>query len=357
MRARQLLSWLHRWLGILVSIWLVLVASTGTLLLYKTEFLQWHYPQLALTELPSFSTAGKVFDTYNSGYAYLPRADKPWIEVIDGAGNTHYHGTNGEHLLTREALSDWIDVAVQFHHHLLLHDLGKDVMGVLSLFTLVILITGVIRWWPKHFNRRIFSVKWHMPWQKGFQMTLFQCHKTFGIVSLPAMLLGVVTGAAIMYAAFVSSSLSTLLPAERPLWGDATYTVAGNASGAQLPPARTWAERFQIAAQVFPDMTPALVSLPVQADGTVSMRLVYNGEWHPNGRSKLSFHAATGELVNQHDTRTSALGFQLSQLIYPVHVAAVGGLAMLVVQIIGGLMLIVMPVTGVWFWLWRRRRR
>lgn len=344
---RQWMGRLHRWLGILVSLWLVLVALTGTFLLYKTDLLQWQYPQLQLEELPSTATAGAVFDRYDTGYAYLPRADKPWVEVIDGEGNSHYHGVTGEHLLTRPALSDWIDVAVQFHHHLLLHDLGKDVMGVLSLITLFILISGIVRWWPRRWSVRLWSVRWHWPWQTGFQMTLYQFHKTFGIILLPGILLGAVTGTAIMYAATVSGSLTQLLPQQDQRWQPATTAVQ----------AFNWNERLKAAEKIFPDMTPALVSLPIKGDGTVSMRLRYDGEWHPNGRSSLSFSTTTGELAAWSDTRNSALGYQLSQTIYPLHVAAVGGLPLFVLLLAGGIMLILLPVTGVWFWLWRQRRK
>lgn len=84
------------------------------------------------------------------------------------------------------------------------------------------------------------------------------------------------------------------------------------------------------------------------------MRLTFPGEWHPNGRSVLKFDATTGALVSHSDVRNSSQGYLLSQMIYPLHVAAVGGIAWLVVVLVGGIVLILLPITGIYFWCWRQ---
>lgn len=334
----------HKWLGLTLALWMVLVALTGTLLIYKTELLQLQYPQLKLEQVPSQAQAASVFDDFEAGYAYLPRADKPWIEVNDGAGTTYYFAGDGSLLLERPMLSDWVSWMVEFHHHLLLHDLGKDIMGVLGLLSLVLVVAGVVRWWPRHWRWRVLSVRFVRPSQRQFIATLWQLHRSSGVIFIVPIAVLLLTGTAIMYAAAVSSGLEKLLPQAKPV---------------QVLPfpqatANNWQQRLTIAEQYWPDQTPRLVYLTPTAQGHFRMRLQHTEEWHPNGRSYLVF-ADQGPLISADDVRGKALGYQLAQMVYPLHVASVGGLLWLSAAVLGGLVLILLPVTGVWFW-WRRRR-
>ncbi|MDN7125620.1 PepSY-associated TM helix domain-containing protein [Pseudidiomarina terrestris] len=335
----------HKWLGLTLSLWVVLVSLTGTLLLYKTELLQLQYPELRLAEVPSTADAARVFDRFQAGYAYLPRADKPWIEVVDAEGVTHYFDAAGSAVLARPHLGDWISWFVEFHHHLLLDELGKDLMGIFGLLSLLLVIAGMVRWWPRNWSWRVFSVRWHGPRSRQFRATLWQLHRTSGVLALVPVAVLLLTGTAIMYAATVNSTLTAMFPQTqtRPT--------------AELPTASAtnWQQRFAIAERFWPDQKPRLVYLQANAEGAYRMRLKYSDEWHPNGRSYLTF-AAQGPLISADDVRNKALGFQLSQLIYPLHVAAVGGIIWLLVTLLGGLVLMLLPVTGVWFWVKRRQR-
>ncbi|RUO63060.1 PepSY-associated TM helix domain-containing protein [Pseudidiomarina insulisalsae] len=335
----------HKWLGLALSVWMVLVALTGTLLLYKTELLQLQYPQLRLTTLPTMAEAAAVFDRFDAGYAFLPRDDKPWTEVIDGDGTTHYFNAAGEHLLARTELGDWVSWMVEFHHHMLLHDLGKDIMGILGLLSLLLVIAGLIRWWPRHWSWRVLSVRFVRPGQRQFMATLWQLHRSSGVIFIIPIAALLITGTAIMYAAFVNQSLERLLP----------QTSAISSAPMPTTPAYNWQQRLSLAKDYWPQQSPRLIYLAPTAEGNYRMRLRHEGEWHPNGRSYLVF-ADNGPMVSSDDVRARALGFRLSQTIYPLHVAAVGGWAWLTATLLGGLALILLPVTGVWFW-WRRRRR
>lgn len=334
----------HKWLGLTLALWMVLVSLTGTLLLYKTELLQLQYPQLRTTTMPSVAEAAAVYDRFSAGHAFLPRADKPWVEVVDVEGTTFYFDSAGNELLARPMLGDWISWMVEFHHHLLLHELGKDIMGILGLLSLVLVVAGVVRWWPRHWSWRVLSVRFVRPNQRQFMATLWQLHRSSGVIFIVPIAVLLITGTAIMYAAAVSSGLDKLLPQAEPV---------------QVQPfpeqtAANWQERLHIAAQYWPDQAPRLVYLTPTEQGDYRIRLQHTEEWHPNGRSYLVF-AEQGPLLSADDVRGKSLGFQLSQMIYPLHVAAVGGVMWLSATLLGGLVLVLLPITGFWFW-WRRRR-
>ena len=96
MRFRRIITILHKWLGLALSLWLLLIALTGTLLLFKTELLQLTYPQLNLPAIPSQEQAAKVFDQHTANYGFVPSDYHPWIEIVDEHGARHYYSGDGE---------------------------------------------------------------------------------------------------------------------------------------------------------------------------------------------------------------------------------------------------------------------
>ncbi|GGW86599.1 PepSY-associated TM helix domain-containing protein [Alteromonas halophila] len=342
----QLNQRIHTWLGLLLSLWVLLMAVTGTALYYKPALLKLTYPVLD-TGAPLSQTAAAVqLDSLppqlDHGYAYMPTRDAPWLEVVDTENTRWYYGESGL-LLKREAHSDVIDVFVSLHHDLMLGDTGKDVQGFAGLASLLLLITGTILWWPRHrLSRRHFTIHWFsLKSRKGLQ-TLAEMHKVSAVIFLLPMVLLLGTGTAIIYSQPVNSALVGLFPSEgqQPL----IPTPA--------PTAENWQQRLSVAQSLFTNVSPRLIYLSKDR-----LRLKHEDEWHPNGRNYIGFDTTSGVLAEREDVRQTAYGNQLSHTIYPLHVAAVGGVALLAVSTLAGLILILLPLTGISYWVKRRRYR
>lgn len=143
-----------------------------------------------------------------------------------------------------------------------------------------------------------------------------------------------------MYAAPVKSALTELLP------------MQSQVQQQPLPQQRSnrWADRLAVVDDVLPTADARLLYLD-----TPQIRAKHSNEWHPNGRNYIQF-SAQGEVSKVIDERNTALGNQLSNMIYPAHVAAVGGWVYLTLVLFSGLALIALPTTGLWFYLKRRSK-
>ncbi len=342
-RANQLI---HTWLGIVLSLWVLLMAITGTTLYYKPQLLKLSYPALNLATPLSLSQAATQLDNLTppltDGYAYMPTAETPWLEVVD-ANDTHwYFGEDGV-LLGRPHNGDVIAVMVSLHHNLMLGETGKKVTGIFGIASLVLIITGLIRWWPKHrLSRRHFSIHWfRLSSRKGLQ-TLGELHKVSATLLFVPLTVLLLTGTAIIYSQSVKSVLISIFPQQ-----GVQPTIPPS-----LPNAVDWQARFDVAQTLFAEATPRLIYLSQDR-----IRLKHEQEWHPNGRNYLTFSGANGEVSEFQDVRQTSQGNQLSHTIYPLHVAAIGGLAYLIICTLAGLTLVLLPVTGIGYWLKRQRYR
>ncbi|GGD60083.1 PepSY-associated TM helix domain-containing protein [Lacimicrobium alkaliphilum] len=340
---KRLNQFTHTWLGLLLSLWVLLMAVTGTVLYYKPALLKLTYPALELETPVSQAQAARQLDQLSSpltqGYAYMPTDNAPWLEVVD-QDKTHWYFGHSGMLLKRERHGDLIDIFVSLHHDLMLGGTGKDLLGIFGLASVLLVVTGLIRWWPRHgFSRRHFTVHWFsLKTRKGLQ-TLSELHKVSAALMAIPILVILATGSAIIYSQPVNKMLVSLLPAS------GTQPVIPS----PVPYATDWQDRFNVAKALFDDASPRLVYLSRDR-----MRLKFDDEWHPNGRSYLGFSPQSGDLIELESVRQTAQGNRLSHTIYPLHVAAVGGLFYLIVSTVAGLTLIILPVTGIAYYLKRR---
>lgn len=344
MRFRRIITILHKWLGLALSLWLLLIALTGTLLLFKTELLQLTYPQLNLPAIPSQEQAAKVFDQHTANYGFVPSDYHPWIEIVDDHGARHYYSGDGELLVSRAAMGDWIEWMVEFHHHLFLHELGNEIQGVFGIACLLLIFSGLIKWWPrKRWSKKDFSIRLSKPSQKQWGQTLWQSHRTFGVILFLPIFIAVATGTAMIYSGAVRTTMQTLFPQE----GQERQSV-------DIPTVKSssWQERFAAAKTVMPEASPKLISW-----ASNSMRMAQPEEWHKNGRTRIAFDPETYQITEWTNIREQTLGYRLAQKVYPLHIANIGGNTYLTLIFLSGLALILLSVTGVWFWVWYRQKR
>ncbi|WP_088329660.1 PepSY-associated TM helix domain-containing protein [Lacimicrobium sp. SS2-24] len=336
----------HTWLGLLLSLWVLLMAVTGTVLYYKPALLKLTYPALNLESPLTLTQAASQLDRLTppltEGYAYMPTETTPWLEVVDKAKTRWYFGESGL-LLKREQHGDVFDVFVSLHHDLMLGKTGKDLSGIFGLASLLLVITGLLRWWPRYgLSRRHFTIHWFsLKTRKGLQ-TLSELHKVSAVVMIIPMVVILGTGTAIIYAQPVNQLLVSLMPeaGEQP------------SIPSPAPQAPNWQRRVELADTLFDGATPRLMYLSKDR-----MRLKFDDEWHPNGRSYLGFSPQQGHLIELESVRQTATGNQLSHTLYPLHVAAVGGTLYLLISTLAGVTLMILPLTGIAYYLRRRSYR
>lgn len=340
----------------MLSLWLFLVSLTGTILLYKNNLLELQYPQLEQTVRANQQQAIRVLQSGSLAeqerYAFVPTELHPWVETIDDGGGRSYYSTEGDLLLHRAQYGDWISWFIEFHHHLLLDDFGKDLQGILALLTLLVMVTGLIKWWPKgRFKKRDIAITLSAPTQKRWGQTLWQSHRSLGVVLFLPMLLLMLTGAGMIYSSSFRAGLNFLFPqAPETIINYQSQIEEQNKRAEQLP--ADWLTRVNEMQRLLPDVQTIMLYLDSDR-----LRLKQPEEWHPNGRSYARFVAGTSKISEIVDYRNQTLGIKLSQKIYPLHIGEVGGWAYFSLVVISGLSLIWICLSGIWFWVWCRNKK
>ncbi|GAA4356074.1 hypothetical protein GCM10023151_03670 [Kangiella marina] len=325
-------------------------------MLYKNELLEIQYTQLQNQPTASQQQALDVLtsDAVNdkAAYSFIPTDLHPWIETIDDNGARHYFSHSGDLLLSRERYGDWISWFLEFHHHLLLNDFGEELQGIFGLLTLLIFITGIIKWWPKgKWGKRVIAVTLSKPKSKKWGQTLWQSHRTLGVILCLPMMLLVLTGVGMIYYQVFNTGLNALFPQQKSTSTDYQPIIERQNTAARDLDG-TMETRIRELNKVMPEVRPVMVY-----HNSDRLRLKQPEEWHPNGRSYVTFYPNSSRIAEITDYRNETLGTQLSQMIYPLHIAYVGGTTYFSLAVVSGLALIWITVSGVWFWLWCKNKK
>lgn len=346
---RQAWTRAHRWLGLALAAVLVLAGLTGSLLLLlepADEALNAHLFTVSETGPVSLTPAVKALRAaFPDGTSFVLRPPRKLGESLQAivrgpwAGTVFLHPSTGEELGRRGDREGLFSFLFALHSSLLAGDTGKAVLTLGALGYLLMLVSGLVLWWPVRW-RAGFSVRTGA----GLTRSLFDLHRVGG--ALFGLLVGVsvATGAYMAWhpiAQWVSQATGQAPP--RP------PTVPSTAAPAV--PLDVAVARAQA---LFPDGMVGYVQVPAGDRSPLRVRLKLPDDPHPNGLTSVWLHPLSGEVLVAH--RWSALdpGTRAYSFIYPLHIGTLGGTPVLIATFAAGVLLAGYGASGMWLW-WRRR--
>jgi uncharacterized iron-regulated membrane protein len=214
----------------------------------------------------------------------------------------------------------------------------------------VLLITGLVLWWPKSFKsaRNLFRIKWKKT--TGIYKKFYDLHNVLGLWGLAGLLIISLTG---MVWAFG--------------WFQGLVYVA--ASGTTTPPERLRAESNPQALQIEQPLNEAFheslklhddaaafrFTLPQDSAGIINV-YVQQKEGLYYQSHQLQFDRYTGELLAKRNHEEKNAGEKLITANYDIHTGAILGMPGKILAFILSLIAASLPVTGFMMW-WKRTKK
>lgn len=336
----------HRWLGLAVLVVLLVVSVTGSVLAYKKELV--HHlvaPGAALPADLDPAAMGSALDRIAARFPpesreliKAPNAEEPYWTLTGSAGEVRLLaiGTLAPYT-SRPWVLDTLAFVRDLHVALLAGVAGEIVLLGIGLASAALTVIGIVLWWP---SRARCRWRWIRPHSLGSPRVL-QHHRHFGAVAALPLLVLVLTGSVMLW----QKTIGPLGPSAHQDWHE--HRLPGTA-----PPSRFLAA----ALEHVPNGWPTYIRLGTAAAPEISLRFRLPGEWHPNGRSSVTFgpqpHRVRVSLVE----RAPPLRRLLNQT-YPLHagygMAALYALLVAATGIAGGWLCL----SGLSSWLRRQRAK
>ena len=375
---RKIVGWLHLWLGLVSGLVVLIVSITGCLFVFEKEISDVTHKKILFVEKAHSATvplsamkekAQTVLGT-SMPVQYIithQQPDRAWefmaYKENDSAltyfGATEYfisvfvNPYTGEITGTRNYKTDFFNIIKFVHWSLLLNtQYGQPIVGWGTFIFVILLVTGLILWYPKKWNRATRQQAFKVKWKARFKRLNYDLHNVFGFYSmLLALILGL-TGMVFSFQWFSGlvyavAAGTTKTPQQKEIKSKDTAAVAA------IPPLDI---AFQSARAQLPDAKRIGISPASGEEGTIYM-YGYKGRETYYNYDQLQFDQYSGQLLHRRNDREKNKGEKLIEMNYDIHVGAIGGLTGKIIAFIISFICASLPVTGFLVWWGKRKNR
>jgi uncharacterized iron-regulated membrane protein len=339
----KLLSALHRWTGGLIGLLLAIIGLSGTMLVWEGSWIGVTGASDKVAEQPA-RIAEVVDRAAAQGMSRITFANKEigLHQVINADGSGAYVRQDGS--VVERWASQWQRPELwlfDLHHRLFSGASGETVTGITGLAGLLFVLTGLILWWRGRASFRPTLLP-----RRLAPGPITSHHRDLGLLAAPLLLLSMTTGVLMLFEPLRAAVIGEELRPQR--------TISGT------PPASP-GEALLRAKSLFPEAALRRIVIPKSPNGDLSVRLRQPFEWTPQGRTQIRF--APDGLLTIDDPGGQNGAAAVTEKLYPVHSAKIGGAGMRLLMTLSGLSLALLGTFAVYaFWLrkakrWRRPRR
>ena len=365
MSFKKVILFIHRWLGFITGLVVFIVSITGCVFCFQDEIQDavHSWRKVAPVERPYLepsalkSIALSKYPAATANYMYYFGIDRPAsvIAYVPQKGFTYiYLNPYTGQILHTEGLKDnFFTVIEDIHLYLLLPDkIGSLVVGISVILFVLIMITGIVLWWPKRKSdrKRSFTIKWNGRWRR----VNYDLHNVLGFYATAIVIILAITGLGVdfnwmdkgiykvtnlgqTYAnetrIFKSDSLFKLAIKDKPVVDRAFLT----------------AEKQSPKAQMF------LIGEDNTASGVINIT-AYSQSLHFGNSDFFVFDKYSGKLMQYLPNTKKSIGMKLNDLNYDIHVGQALGLFGKIIAFLASLICATLPVTGFIIWLGKRKK-
>jgi uncharacterized iron-regulated membrane protein len=342
---------LHRWLGLLFAVPLLLVSLSGALLV-RYDWIERGFDRTVFRAAPATNAAPLktiiaqlAQNQANAQVRFLECPGDPGRNLVfsvHGPGVRRAiiaDAVTGDTLLERDELAGPRRWLFRFHESLLLGKTGELMVAISALVLLASSLTGL---W---IYRGAVTGLFRFPRWRGRSMRLLAgaWHRWVGVTSLVLLLIWALTGAWLTLPA-----LPGLFAAERPSpppqpvydWNDAPA----------IEPILVHAR------EKFPPASLDFLSLPRQPEDDFVLTLVDRQRWFWNKFVEVTYDGRTGEFRESKAAADGDWLMKLNMLAVVLHFGHLGGALMKWLWLVFGFAPALLAGSGALIW-WRRQRR
>jgi uncharacterized iron-regulated membrane protein len=365
---------IHRWIGLGLSVWILMVALTGSVLAFRAPLEACLHPGLfrvrdgafpARFDLMVSAVRARYRDRQIIGFARdglrpdesfqviltdgprmgrrVDRQTPGFNPVRDANLEVFVHPRTGAILGARPFWSP-MRVIYWLHKELLAPFVGAPYLGVLGLALLTLLAAGYVYWWPKagHWRRAI-----RVETGRGARRLFHDLHAAGGAVAGILLLVSAATGVFMCYEVKIEGVLERL--------GLATAPAPFSVSTADGRPEITVQDAVNLARKAYPAFDPVLVNLPIGRSGAYGLQLFPRTASRVWWTVEIGIDPVTGKTVSLFDPVRQRAADSLPLWIIFLHNGQMLGGVGRGVVLGEGLVLAMLVLTGPWLW-WVRRR-
>lgn len=365
MTLKQIIGKLHLWLGLASGLVVLIVAGTGTLLVFEDELDEWANKDFFVVAVPqpaqrisvdSLYHAAKAYDTTLKITRIYLESKAPERSVIFYAkkkkGNTWHIAVNpytGKVIRARNLDKRFLGVVLNLHRNLCMNEVGKTITHASCLIFVLMVITGLVLWWPKRWH--ILKQRTRIAWSSKWKRLNWDLHAVGGFYVHIVLLAIGLTGLVFAY----------------PWFSNLIYQLAdGKPAPKKEAPANTVKEPIKAgfyeslydqANARLPYKGRVTILFPEKDSLAITVNKMNREAAVDNIVDALYFEKGTGRLLKESLFKNSSTGNKIRRMNLPIHTGKLFGWPTQLLALIAALVAFSLPITGfLIYWVGRKKR-
>ncbi|TPG62423.1 PepSY-associated TM helix domain-containing protein [Hymenobacter nivis] len=366
MTLKQAIGKLHLWLGLGSGLVVFVVSLTGAIFTFQDEIRDAVEPwrlvaapahgaplppsRLHAATVAQHPGATPLYTTY-----YGPGRSTT-VYFSDPAGGSYMASLNpytGQLLHEQNLRTDFFSIVQALHMYLLLPiAVGEWIVGVAVAIFLVMLVTGLVLWWPKRRQERKqrLTIKWGSKWRR----LNYDLHQVLGFYVAAGAFVIALSGLFMSFGSWLQAA-STLANAGHHYPQEETPPRVDTLAAALAPAQPLVDVAYAQVRRQSPTADMVMVG-PANDPKQPLYCLTYQKALHYYHRDEYYFHPVSGQLLGALPHATKSPGKKLGDLNYDLHTGQILGLGGKIVAFLISLISASLPVTGTLLW-WGRRHK
>jgi len=381
---KKLFTKIHLWLSIPFGIIIAIVCISGAILVFEKEMLELAYPsRYFVKEVKAQPLSPDAL--MNSARRQIPDSIK-----INGLRITSDPKKTYQVILPGKRAAAFIDpytgevtgiddgqgffMQMERLHRWLLDQykrdgsfaLGKAIVGYATLVLIIIIISGIVIWFPR--NKKMLKARLKIKTKRGWFPFFYDLHVAGGFYATLLLLVLSLTGLTwsfgwyrnAFYNVFGVSTNQTQTHSPAPATQKTTSEGRGSSSPSGTSERRGKPEKktdYTQWAEVLTDLQNRYTdynSITIQ-DGSATVSTAKYG--NTRGGDRYTFNSSTGEITEVQLYKDLPKSGKIRGWIYAVHVGSWGGLTTRILSCIVSLLGGIFAITGYYFWIRKKMRK
>lgn len=365
MNLKKIIGQIHLWLGLASGLVVFILGITGAIYAFEDEIKDLVYKDRLYVKVPEgaerlplsklIPIAEKAMGRERKisraelsqipGRTYMFRALKLDKQAF-GYWNyyAYYHKVyldpyTGKVVSKENAKREFFTVVLALHMNLLLGNVvGHFVVRWSVVCFVILLISGLVLWWPKNWKPKQLKKSFKVKWNAKFKRLNYDLHNVFGFYSFLILMVIALTGLMWSFELTTEKKAKVLSDTTQLLKEMPADVILGQALKAS------------------PKTVYFLYNFPAAKSGTVNVS-AYQDEMHLYDRIPYQFDRYNGVLLKKGEPfNRLSVGAKLIAMNYDLHTGSVLGLAGKLMAFLAGLIAAGLPVTGFLIW-WKRGKK
>ncbi|SEM94221.1 Uncharacterized iron-regulated membrane protein [bacterium A37T11] len=368
MRFKKTIGFIHLWLGLVSGLFVLFMGVTGCILAFETEIenatQEYRFTQkqqktllkpsvlkaIAEKALPNKIAHSVTYEDGRSAVVTFYNDDPEYYFL------TFINPYSGELIKLKDMSNDFFRFIIGGHYYLWLPpNIGQPIVATGTLIFLVMLISGLILWWPRNKagRKQRFKIKFNAKWKR----VNYDLHNVVGFYMLWAALLLAMSGLVMGFQWFSKSVYWVASGGKQKVEFYAAPSSASTTKGSSPAYDALWE-------QAIPQWQQMQGSLEVhfpEAD-SVAVELAFNPDTETYWKADYRYYdqETLKEIPVRHTyglLKNTSAADKLLRMNYDIHVGAIAGIPGKILAFLSSLTAASLPITGFMIWWGRKKKK